>query len=79
MTKISEMRNHVVMTQIDVKSIRTARHLTLQEMADEIGVHISTVWRWENGQQPRGAARKLLSRMQSDPSFVCAGQTEAAQ
>lgn len=67
------------MTQIDVKSIRVTRHMTLQEMADEIGVHISTVWRWENGQEPRGAARKLLSRMQSDPTFMRTSQTEAAE
>lgn len=51
------------MSTIDIKAIRTERKLTQRELADEIGVDKSTVWRWENGQEPRGAARTLLQRL----------------
>lgn len=51
---------------LDVKAIRTARGLTQQGLADAIGVNLSTVWRWENGQAPKGAARAFLIRMKND-------------
>lgn len=39
------------------RSIRQAARLSLPEMAAEIGVGVSTLWRWEAGQrQPRGEA-----------------------
>jgi DNA-binding transcriptional regulator YiaG len=44
------------------RSIRQAARLSLPEVAAEIGVAVSTVWRWENGQrQPRGEAAERYS------------------
>ena len=37
------------------RSIRQAARVSLTELASEIGVAVSTLWRWECGQrQPRG-------------------------
>jgi len=51
------------MDEIDVKQIRADKSLTQRELADLVGVNLSTVWRWENGQPPRGTARKLLESL----------------
>jgi DNA-binding transcriptional regulator YiaG len=56
------------MSDIDVKQIRADRGITQRELADMIGVNLSTVWRWENGQPPRGAALRLLESLSSAPS-----------
>ena len=54
------------------KSIRVAAHLTLTEIASEVGVTASAVCRWERGQRsPRGdAAREyghLLRQLMEQP------------
>lgn len=36
-------------TQFDIRSQRKALKLTQQELADELGVNISTIWRYEDG------------------------------
>jgi transcriptional regulator with XRE-family HTH domain len=37
------------------RSIRLRSALSLREVARRVGVEVSTVWRWENGQRaPRG-------------------------
>lgn len=51
------------MDQLDVRQIRKQLNLTQRELAEEIGVNLSTVWRWENGTPPRGPARTLLLSM----------------
>jgi DNA-binding transcriptional regulator YiaG len=48
------------MSDIDVKKIRADRGITQKELADLVGVNLSTVWRWENGSPPRGTALRLL-------------------
>jgi len=53
-------------SELDVKAIRSAHGLTQQGLADAIGVNLSTVWRWENGHAPRGAARALLIKMRDE-------------
>lgn len=46
------------------RTIRTTARLTLAEVAAEIGVAPSTVWRWERGQRnPRGAAALRYGRL----------------
>lgn len=50
------------------RSIRQAASLSLPELAAEIGIGVSTLWRWEAGQrQPRGDAAEryadLLDRL----------------
>lgn len=56
------------MDDIDVKQIRADRGLTQKELADLVGVNLSTVWRWENGQPPKGTARALLAQMATSPA-----------
>jgi len=51
------------MKNLDVKEIRKACGLTQKELAAEMGVNLSTVWRWENGTPPSGPARTLLAAM----------------
>jgi transcriptional regulator with XRE-family HTH domain len=39
------------------RSLRLAAGLSLREVADDVGVAVSTLWRWENGERrPHGAA-----------------------
>lgn len=51
---------------INVRAIRDAYGLTQEGLASLLGVNVSTVWRWENGNPPKGAARALLSRMREE-------------
>ncbi|QAZ46787.1 helix-turn-helix transcriptional regulator [Mesorhizobium sp. Pch-S] len=51
------------MDALDIKQIRKNRGLTQKDLADLVGVNLSTVWRWENGQPPKGTARALLLQM----------------
>lgn len=51
---------------LDIKSIRENHGLTQQGLADLAGVNLSTVWRWENGNAPKGAARALLLRLRDE-------------
>lgn len=64
------------MDDIDVKQIRADRGLTQKELADLAGVNLSTVWRWENGQPPRGAARSFLQGL-ADSSPATTGEEAA--
>lgn len=52
--------------QLDIPAIRAAHKLTQQGLADMAGVNLSTVWRWENGNPPKGAARALLLRLRDE-------------
>lgn len=51
---------------LDIPAIRASHGLTQQGLADLAGVNLSTVWRWENGSPPRGTARALLMRLQTE-------------
>lgn len=51
---------------LDIPAIRAAHGLTQQGLADLAGVHLSTVWRWENGNPPKGTARALLARLRNE-------------
>ena len=53
-------------TEIDVKAIRRAYGWTQPDLAGRMGVNLSTVWRWENGQAPRGSARVLLEKLREE-------------
>lgn len=49
-------------TPADIAALRRRRDLTYAEFAAEIGVAISTVFRWERGDaRPRGLALKALA------------------
>ena len=54
---------YATMSDIDVKQIRADRGITQKELADLVGVNLSTVWRWENGHSPRGTALRLLENL----------------
>ena len=46
------------------RAIRRLNRLSLNEVAVEVGVAISTVWRWENGQRrPHGEAAIRYGRL----------------
>jgi DNA-binding transcriptional regulator YiaG len=51
---------------LDIPAIRAEHGLTQQGLADLAGVNLSTVWRWENGSPPKGAARALLLRLRDE-------------
>lgn len=48
---------------LDVKAIRAQLGLTQAQLGDAVGVDQSTISNWENGQTPRGPARKLLVKL----------------
>lgn len=49
-----------------IEQARTDAGLTREDVAAQLSVSLSTVWRWERGQEPRGrdllALAKLLQR-----------------
>ncbi len=48
-----------------VKALREKRKLTQAELANQLGVVVSTVSRWERGiGRPRGLAKKELDRLE---------------
>lgn len=49
--------------ELDIKAIRATHKLTQQELADRLGVNLSTVWRWENGCRVTGPARAYIEQM----------------
>lgn len=53
--------------ELDVKAIRETLGLTQAQLATEVGVDQSTISNWENGQTPRGPARRLLLTLLSKP------------
>lgn len=49
----------------DVKALRKALRLTQQELADELGVAMNTVSRWELGQKrPSKLALRQIARLE---------------
>lgn len=59
--------------ELDVKAIRLDLGLTQAQLAEAVGVDQSTISNWENGQTPRGPARRLLA------SLVEAAKANAAE
>lgn len=54
----------VMSTELDIKAIRERLGLSRADLANEAGVDVSTVCRWENGGIPaRGPARAFLERL----------------
>ncbi len=54
----------------EIKKIRNSTGLTQVLFAKFIGVSVKTVEAWESGRnRPEGAACRLLSMTQSDPTF----------
>lgn len=52
---------------LDVRAIRKMLKLTQPELARQVGVDVSTVWRWENGfAKVGGPARALLERIKAE-------------
>jgi transcriptional regulator with XRE-family HTH domain len=50
--------------KLNVKKIREAHGLTVQQLADMAGVNHSTAWRWESGAvEIRGMAYAFLSKL----------------
>lgn len=59
-----------VFTSSEIKSIRNSTGLTQKLFAKYMGVSVKTVEAWEAGRNhPDGAACRLLSLTQKDPSF----------
>ncbi|MCZ2204018.1 helix-turn-helix domain-containing protein [Bartonella sp. A05] len=57
------------MKKIAVKQLRKNLNLTLKEMAAQLGVNKSTVWRWEKyGVPSRGATAYLLEALWNEQS-----------
>lgn len=54
---------------LDIPAIRALHGLTQQGLADLAGVNLSTVWRWENGNPPKGTAKALLLRLRDEATF----------
>jgi transcriptional regulator with XRE-family HTH domain len=62
--------------EIDVLSIRKALNWTRARLAEEAGVNVSTVCRWETSGVPeRGTARSFLERL-SRRAALRAGRTD---
>lgn len=52
------------MTATALKRLRSKLRLSQAELAAEIGVHQTTVQRWETGERPvPGPAKRLLSQL----------------
>ena len=55
------------MTGDDLLKIRKSRRWTQPKMAAELGVTVTTLWRWEKGQSPIGAmAEKAIERLAAE-------------
>lgn len=62
--------------ELDIKALRKELgDISQAQLADAMGVDQSTVSNWENGQRPRGPARKLLLSLRPE-DFA---QSEAAK
>jgi transcriptional regulator with XRE-family HTH domain len=49
---------------VDIAAFRKSRNWTKVRMADELGVDVSTVWRWENwGGPKKGPVVKAIERL----------------
>ncbi len=57
------------MTGEELLKIRKARRWTQPKMAAELGVTVTTLWRWEKGASPIGAmAEKSIERLANETS-----------
>lgn len=57
------------MTGEELRKIRKARGLSQPKLAAELGVTVTTIWRWENGQSPIGnMAEKAIERLAAAPT-----------
>lgn len=60
--------------QIHLPTIRADLGLTQAKLAEQAGVNITTVWRWENeGIPEKGPARAFLERLAEDAERAKAG------
>lgn len=62
------------MPNIDIKSIRISRNLTLKEVAEYVGVAEATVSRWESGNiknMRRDRILKLAKILNISPASLC--------
>lgn len=46
-----------------IKEIRRKLRMSQGEFADYIGCGISSVWRWEHGDEPSGPAKTLILKL----------------
>ncbi len=59
------------MTKTQLKRLREKRGLSHGELAEQIGVHRTTVYRWEAGLKPFPRwAQKLLTLMADEPKPI---------
>lgn len=57
------------MTPEALRKIRTDRRWTQPKMAAELGVTVTTLWRWENGASPISAmVEKAVERLPAETS-----------
>lgn len=68
----------------EIIEFRAARKWSQERLADELGVNVSTIWRWENGKTPAsGPVVKAIERLveqypASDGAAVSFGKAGAA-
>ena len=54
-----------ILRGMEIKELRKKLKMTQQQLADELGVDIITVWRWEKGKiKPSRLAMRQLARME---------------
>jgi putative transcriptional regulator len=64
---------------VDVKAVRQKLRLTQREMAQALGVSVSGLRKWEQGdRRPGGAALTLLRVMEREPKAVKRALSDAA-
>lgn len=64
--------------RIDIRHLRQQLGLSFDDLARKLGVHRTTVNRWENGKsEPTGPAMKLLRALQDEAAAV-ASEEEVA-
>ena len=57
------------MTPGRIRAIRLRLGWTQREMAEALGVHVMTVWKWEHGRiKPWGPAVKMLDQLAASQS-----------
>ncbi len=69
-------------TSHPLQAYRAKEKLTLDQLAQEIGVKRNTVWRWENGRMPRPRDWKRITKVtgvQPQDLLPFVKQTEAAE
>jgi DNA-binding transcriptional regulator YiaG len=73
---------HILLTMaqnIDIKFIRKHLNWTRAKLAEQAGVDVSTVSRWENGRIPeRGTAKAFLERLARRAELRAAAKASAS-